>query len=263
MSTNSSKFYPQSLTLLANILRMINNASTLTKTAKVLDLKKSHVSYYIRKAKEIGYVSEVCRDRIKILELTQPGKNFIDQYDKDIQNNKRLSSCRAENIRFKAPVHRLPVKTPDWHKVEMNNWSQYNNIVDDIKVKLNMGNSPTIEFLPSPIDGGNPWELCGILYHDCTEAARKVEQTLDMEIGRLGIESGAEWVVYDPVANALCKQNGQLTIEGLGKVNASKPSRIGAIEYFDIRRAAEYFAMPERLSRIERKLEQLSNYFKE
>jgi hypothetical protein len=48
-----------------------------------------------------------------------------------------------------------------------------------------MGNSPTIEFLPSPINGDNPWELCGILYHECTEAARKVEQTLDMEIGRL------------------------------------------------------------------------------
>lgn len=135
---------------------MINNTSTLTKIAKALDIRKSHVSYYIRKAKEIGYIREVCRDRIKIFELTQRGKNFIDQYDKNIQNNKRLSSCRAENIRFKASVHRLPVKTPDWHKVEMNNWSQYKSIVDNIKVKLNMGNSPTIEFLPSPIDGGNP-----------------------------------------------------------------------------------------------------------
>jgi hypothetical protein len=123
----------------------------------------------------------------------------------------------------------------------------------------NMGNSPTIEFLPSPIDGDNPWELCGILYHDCTEAARKVEQTLDMEIGRLGIESGAEWVVHDLVANVLCKHNGQLTIGGLGKVNASKPSRRGAIEYFDIRRAAQYFAMPERVSRIEKLLEELNS----
>ena len=82
-----------------------------------MDMRKPHLSYYIRKANENGYIKEVCRDRVKIFELTQRGKNFIDQYDKSIQN-KQLASCRAENIRFKAPVHRLPAKTPDWHKVD-------------------------------------------------------------------------------------------------------------------------------------------------
>jgi hypothetical protein len=82
-----------------------------------MDMRKPHVSYYIRKANENGYIKEVCRDRVKIFELTQRSKNFIDQYDKRIQN-KQLASCRAENIRFKAPVHRLPAKTPDWHKVD-------------------------------------------------------------------------------------------------------------------------------------------------
>jgi hypothetical protein len=139
----------------------------------------------------------------------------------------------------------------------MNNWSQYNSVLDDIKVHLNNGKMPTIEFIPSPINGSSPWELFGILYNDCNEVARKLEQTLEMEIGRLEIEPGAEWVVYDPVASIISKQNGQVTVDQLGKINASKPLRRGELEYFDPRFAAEYLAMPRRISNIEKLLEDL------
>ena len=130
-------------------------------------------------------------------------------------------------------MHKLPTKPLDWNKIEMNNWNQYNSIVDNIKVHLNNGKAPSIEFIPSPINGSNPWELFGILYYDCNEVARKLEQLLEMEIGRLEIESGPEWVVYDPVASIISKQNGQITVDGLGKINASKPLRRGELEYFD------------------------------
>ena len=139
----------------------------------------------------------------------------------------------------------------------MNNCNQYNSIVDNIKVHLNNGKAPSIEFIPSPINGSNPWELFGILYYDCNEVARKLEQLLEMEIGRLEIESGPEWVVYDPVASIISKQNGQITVDGLGKINASKPLRRGELEYFDPRFAAEYLSMPRRISNIERLLEDL------
>ena len=235
---------------------MISQNVTLTEIAHMLRLEKSHVSYYITRAKERGYLNELCRDKIKILELTQPGKNFLDQYDKKTKG-KQLPNCRAENVRFKAPIHRLPTKTPDWHKVEMNNWSQYNSTVDNIKVKINMGKTPTIEFIPSPVDGDNPWEPYVLLVNECTKVARKLEQTLDMQIGLLEPESGPEWVVNDPVADSLCKYNGQITIKGLAKVNASKPSRRGAVEYFDPLRAAEYFTMPRRVAKIERLVEEI------
>jgi DNA-binding MarR family transcriptional regulator len=148
LPNNSSKFYPQSLTLLVQILKMINEDFILTKIAKVLNKKKSHVTYYISKAKERGYVNEVLRDKIKILELTQKGKNLLDQYDKKKTQDNQLPSCRAENIRFEAVIHRLPSKSVDWQKVNMNNWNQYNSTVDNIRVHLNMGKSPSIEFIP-------------------------------------------------------------------------------------------------------------------
>jgi hypothetical protein len=211
----------------------------------------------VQKAIKIGYIREICRDKIKVLELTQKCTNFIDRYKNHIATKQQLPSCRAENIRFKAAVHRLPSKPLDWKKAAMSNWTQYNGSVDDIKVHLNHSRTPSIEFIPSPIDGSNPWELLGILFYDCNEVARKLEQILDMEIGRLEIENGPEWVVYDPVANFISKQNGQITVDGIGKINASKPLRRGEIEYFDPRFAADYVTMPMRVSNIEKLLEEL------
>jgi hypothetical protein len=236
---------------------MVREHSSQARIAKTFGVSRSHVSYYVKKALTIGYVQEICRDRIKILELTQKGTNFIDQYKKSTSIKQQLPRCRAENIRFKAAVYRLPSKSLDWKKVAMNNWTQYNSIVDDVKVHLNYGKSPSMEFIPSPVDGSNPWELYGILYNDCNEAARKLEQTLDMEIGRLEIEHGAEWVVYDPVANLISQQSGQITVDRLGKINASKPLHRGEIEYFDPRFAADYITMPKRVSNIEKLLEDL------
>lgn len=236
--------------------------STQAQIAFELKISKPHVSYYVKKAIRIGYVKELFRDKIRVLELKQEGKNFLDQYGCNKQSSSthienQLPICCAENIRFKAHVYKLPSKPLDWNKIEMNNWTQYNNVVDDIKVHINNGKVPSIEFIPSPINGVNPWELAGVLYYDCSEVARKLEQLLDMEIGRLEIEPGAEWVVYDPVAKLISKHNGQVTVDQLGKINASKPLRRGELEYFDPRFAAEYLSMPRRISNIERLLEDL------
>ena len=117
--------------------------------------------------------------------------------------------CRLENIRFKAHVIRMPAISTDWKKVEMNNWSQYGFNVDSIRIHLNHGDSPSIEFIPSAIDGDDPYKLHANVLYDCTQVANKLEETLDMEIGRLELSSKAEFVYYDPVAKAFCKYNGQ------------------------------------------------------
>jgi len=70
MSDHNSKFYSRSLTLSVNILKMIYENSTPTKIAEVLNVKKSHVSYYLKRAKKFGYIDEVVRDKVKTLDLT-------------------------------------------------------------------------------------------------------------------------------------------------------------------------------------------------
>jgi DNA-binding MarR family transcriptional regulator len=191
---SSSKFYSRSLTLLIPILKMIKDGMSMTEIAHALNIEKSHVSYYVKRAKEIGYVKESFRDRIKILELTQPGKNFVDRYEKHHVH----PPYRLENIRFKAPVISMPAISVDWHKVEMNNWSQYGFTVDDTKVHLNNGTNPTIEFILSAIDGDDPHKLIAIANYDCMQVAKKLEETLDMKIGSIEPSSRAEYVAYDP-----------------------------------------------------------------
>lgn len=119
MSDHNSKFYSRSLTLSVNILKMIYENFTPTKIAKVLNVKKSHVSYYLKRAKKFGYIDEVVRDKVKTLDLTQAGKNFLAMYENQMLYQTPV--CRTENIRFKAEIVKMPSSVVDWHKIEMNN----------------------------------------------------------------------------------------------------------------------------------------------
>jgi len=120
--------------LLANILESIDQQhSSQAQVASELGISTPLVSYYLRKAIRIGFVKELFRDKIRVLELTQEGKTFLDQYSKQSTSTSfqnQLPVCRAENIRFKARVYKLPSKPLDWNKIAMNNWSQYNSVVE-------------------------------------------------------------------------------------------------------------------------------------
>jgi hypothetical protein len=117
----------------------------------------------------------------------------------------------------------MPSIPVDWHKVEMHNWNQYMTEVDGIKVKFNDGKDPTIEFLPAAIDGNDPLNLYIKLFSDCNEAAKHFEETLDMQIGRLELSSKGEWVIYNPLAKGITNKMGRVTVDGVGKINASLP----------------------------------------
>ena len=121
---------------------MINDGITLTEIAHVLNIKKSHLSYYLKRAKQMGYVKECCRDKIKILQLTQPGSKFVDQYEK--QHLGLDHPVRLENIRFIAEIVEMPKVPVDWEKIPMHNWVQHRSVIDDIRVHLNLGERPLI-----------------------------------------------------------------------------------------------------------------------
>ena len=126
----------------------------------------------------------------KTLQLRQAGKKFLAMYQH--KSNMSVPICRAENIRFKAPVYQMPSSPVDWNRVEMRNWSQFTSEVDSIKIKLNNGKYPTIEFLPDSVDGDDPYRLYCSLILTCNDVARNLEQTLDMRIGRLELSSKGE-----------------------------------------------------------------------
>jgi DNA-binding MarR family transcriptional regulator len=147
---NSSKFYSKSLTLMVSIMQLVQDGIVAAEIAGTLDISRSHVSYYITKSKKRGFIKELARDAFAVLELTQPGKNFLDQYNK---NNPVTPICRLENLELIAPITLLPEIPMDWKKIQMRNWAQYNSQVDNVKVRVNLGKTPTLELFPSPVDG--------------------------------------------------------------------------------------------------------------
>jgi predicted transcriptional regulator len=248
----SSNFYSNSLTLLVSILELVQERIIAADIARRLKMNKSHVSYYIKKSKECGFIKQVTRDAFAVLEVTQPGKNFLDQYNK---NNPLTPICRLENIQFTAQVTQMPMVPVDWKKIQMHNWVQYNSRVDNVKVRLNLGKIPTLELLPTPVDGNSPHELLITTVYECVNALSTLQDRTGLRVGKLEVSSKPEWLVYDPVAKAFCKHNGQVTYEGIGKVNASKPRRIGEIEFHDPRNLIDYMNMPITVKNIETKLD--------
>ena len=73
-------------------------------------------------------------------------------------------------------------ETLDWNKVQMNSWAQYGSKVDNIRVRLNNGKSPTIEFMPSPVDGDDPYKLYGMVLYDCTKLLKGLRRQLVLKL---------------------------------------------------------------------------------
>lgn len=76
-----------------------------------------------------------------------------------------------------------------------------------------------------------------------------------MQIGRLELSSRGEWVVYNPLAKAITNMTGRITVDGIGKINASLPNRYGEFEFHDPRAAAEFLGMPGHVSRLEQNVD--------
>lgn len=251
-TNNSSKFYSKSLTLLVRILELVDQGTIAADIARSLNLNKSHVSYYVTKAKKQGYLKEVTRDAFAIIELTQAGKNLLDQYT---QNNLRIPICRLENIQFKAKILQMPTVLVDWKKIEMHHWTQYTSRVDGVHVRLNDGAVPTLLLLPSPVEGDDPFQLYTVIVFACVNVILELHDRFGLRVGPLELGSRGEWLVYDPVAKSFCKTNGQVTYDGIGKVNASPPRHIGEFEFHDPRALIDYLVMPKRIQNIEKMLE--------
>ena len=111
-----------------------------------------------------------------------------------------------------------------------------------------------MELLPSPVEGDNPYDLFIINVEECYKVLLDLYDKFGLKVSKLQLGSRGEWLVYDPIARAFCKHNGQVNYEGITKVNASKPLNLGEIEFHDPRSLEEYLLMPHRLKSIEDRL---------
>ena len=107
------------------------------------------------------------------------------------------------------------------------------------------------------MDGEDPDTIHDILLQDCMLVAQEIEDRLGMKIEMLQLSANGEWVVYDPFAKAFSKMFGQIKINGIGKVNASKPKRKGEFEFFDLRDCVDYIILPRKMANMEQYIHNL------
>ena len=113
------------------------------------------------------------------------------------------------------------------------------------------------------VHGNDPNKLYVKLVLDCDKVAKHLEQIFDMQIGELELSSKAEWVIYNPLAKAITKEIGRVSVEDVGMINASLPNRYGEFEFHDPRAAAEFLEMPGRISRLEQNVDAIKQDMKE
>jgi hypothetical protein len=64
-------------------------------------------------------------------------------------------------------------------------------------------------------------------------------------------------VIYSPTAKWFAATYGQITVQNIGKVNASKPMAIGEFEFQDPRDLVDHMLVPRRIERIVTLVEKL------
>jgi predicted transcriptional regulator len=263
-SNTSQNFYDKSFTLIIPILEMIKNGKSTPEICNTLGISRQRLFYYTSKLKQMGYIELETRDVFSIWNLTEEGQTFLDKYNRNNNHNNK-PICRAEHIRFKASVISLPEPIPtNWKKVDMNNWTEYRYEFNDVEIKLNCGQSPTVEFIMPPMEDyeGNPHAIYCLLQTNCLSVIQQIQTIHKMSIGPIELSSNGEWVVYDPVAKAVSKQF-NVNIPGVAKINASKPVKRGEFEFPTPYSAASYLnaidMIPELLETMKKVLKSFQN----
>ncbi|MPZ08368.1 MAG: hypothetical protein GEU26_18465 [Nitrososphaeraceae archaeon] len=113
------------------------------------------------------------------------------------------------------------------------------------------------------MDGEDPYKLRDIALASCISAAQQLESTIEMKIGELECSSNPEYVIYSPLAKELTTHIGQVRINDIGKLDASKPLRKGEFEYIDPRDAAMSMALPREVLELKNRVDQLEAIFNE
>lgn len=209
-----------------------------------LGISKRVVNYHIKKLQSQHYLYTD-----KNLQITQSGYNFLIRIEGKLTNPR----IRLENVRIKYPLITRPKAFPG-KEIRLKNWSKYIYRIDRATLLFN---TDSIEVIPSPVEGNHPYELFYAVRSACDNIILDYSDRLKMQVGIGELSSRMEFAIYDPVARAFTKHVGQLTVENLGKINASPPKHVGELEFFDIRSAANYLEMPNKMQRIESLLKQV------
>ena len=233
------------------LMRRIEAGDYPARAAKILGLSRSHVQYYLKKLEECRLVYQEKRSNVSFWALTNEGSNLLKscegrvfpgelhRLDKCQVAFKILSEGRYPNGQFKA--------------VEMQNWTALLGLEQGVKVRHT--SKSWIVHVPV-IRGKNPAEVYGLAMNLSNRIAVALAKKYGVVLAE-GVFVGGEMAVEDPIA----KLFGRYFSVRAGRRKIDHSWGEGELENIGKDAAIDYMQMPEKVKRIDKKVDRLEIKF--
>ena len=237
------------------VLKRLGEGLSQTETARRLGISKQSVNYWARKFLRDGLIREKVKDAIKIYELTSLGQKVLTWGEGGVVEGGFTCVLEDYAVKFRVLSDRGCL---DWVKVgEPRNWVKLGlRFCDGVWVERT---SRHVIVHSGRVLGFSP---LGLL----VEAGRVIEfvcawlRDHGLELDPFGVP------VHEPVFRFYTREANLLGRFGTfitekGSVDRSPPERVPHVEFKGLSTALNYIEMPDRLERVEKKLDILTEKF--
>ena len=222
-----------------------------TKAGRILGLSRSHVWYYVGKLEKASLIYREKRSNAAFYALTTEGSNLLKSCEGRVFPGElhRLDKCQ---VSFRILVEG---RYPDgkFKAVEMQNWTALLGLEQGVKVRHT--SRSWIVHVPV-IRGKNPAEVYGLAMNLSNRIAVALAKKYGVVLAE-GAFVGGEMAVEDPVA----KLFGRYFSVRAGRRKIDHSWGEGELENIGKDAAIDYMQMPEKVKRIDKKVDRLEIKF--
>lgn len=230
------------------ILKGIEVKMYPAKIGRARGWKKQHVAYYVHKLEKAGLIRRLKRSSFVDYELTERDQNFLISCEGVLFSS---GVFRLHRCFFKFPILREGVyPLGDFRRVEMQNWTALLGLEQGVKVRKTTGSWIVhVETLY----GRSPGELVTRAKNLADRVSMGLMSKYGCVLGQGMINRRHELGVDDPAAQLL---NQYFTVSTPNRVIDDSPGEDeGEIDHLGRDAAVEYLLMPERVKKVEGKLD--------
>lgn len=233
------------------ILELIGTGEIASEVTKLLGCSKSTVSYHVNRFEKQGLLRLSIQDVSKVYELTSFGSKVLTRSE---------SLVRVPVVLEDYPLKFFIVESEkvglDWVKLgEPRNWVKLGVKIGKIRVEKHGEKSIIIH--SGRVRGFD----VPILLVEAGRIIQNVKSILERKSGMILSDDGVP--LHEPVVRFYTEEakelnkHGTVVVEGIASLDHSPPGNIPHIEYRGLESVRNYLVMPNRVVRIEQKVDSL------
>lgn len=232
------------------IMKRIEVGEYPAKIGRIYGWSRQHVSYYVKKLVKAGLIRRKKRSSAVFYDLTLRGQNFLSSCEGVLFSS---GVFRLHRCFFKFPILREGVyPRGDLRHVELVNWTALLGLEQGVSVR-----KTTRSWIVhvETLYGRSPGELVTLAKNLADRVAAGLMSKYGVILGQGMINPRHELGVDDPVAKLLNRYFEVSTPKR--KIDDSPGEDEGEIDHLGRDAAVEYLMMPERVKKLEGKIEAL------